>query len=140
MTREEAKDFIPLLTAWANGAALQTRDNERSTNWHDFSPTSNASFRKSLECYRIKPTAKYRAWKPEEVVPLIGKALIRVKGGGAGAGLIVAVAHNSEIRFGAYTRDRSWAVESSETAFRDYDHSTDGGATWNPCGILEDAQ
>ena len=71
--------------------------------------------------YRIKPTAKLRPWTADEV-PL-----------------------------GAWMRDVSkqdcrWLIHTSahDDARKDwlvgYEHSTDKGVTWHPCGVMEEAK
>lgn len=63
MTREEAKEWLPIIQAWAEGKTIQYQINPRS-RWTDIindlytsNPTSN---------YRIKPQPKYRPFKTQE--------------------------------------------------------------------------
>ena len=60
MTREEAKDLLPIIQAWAEGKNIQfLSDGE----WHDI---SQADFTCYPDKYRIKPEPKYRPFKSQE--------------------------------------------------------------------------
>ena len=63
MTREEAKEWLPIIQAWAEGKTIQYQINPGS-RWSDIindlytsNPPSN---------YRIKPQPKYRPFKTQE--------------------------------------------------------------------------
>ena len=63
MTREEAKEWLPIIQAWAEGKTIQYQFNPGS-RWTDIindlytsNPPSN---------YRIKPELKYRPFKTKE--------------------------------------------------------------------------
>lgn len=63
MTREEAKEWLPIIQAWAEGKTIQYQINPGS-RWSDIindlytsNPPSN---------YRIKPQPKYRPFKTKE--------------------------------------------------------------------------
>jgi hypothetical protein len=71
--------------------------------------------------YRIKPTAKLRPWTADEV-PL--GAWMRKKQDLTCRWLLSMTAND------AVRKDMS---ECSE-------HSTDGGKTWHPCGVMEEAK
>lgn len=62
MTPENAKKFLPLITAFANGEQLQYRP-DLSELWED---RNEIFFTSDLECYRIKPKPTWRPWKPSE--------------------------------------------------------------------------
>ena len=71
--------------------------------------------------YRIKSTAKLRPWTADEV-PL-----------------------GAWIRYKRALHDRSILAWTSNQADRDMwmderEHSTDGGKTWLPCGVVEEAK
>jgi hypothetical protein len=72
--------------------------------------------------YRIKPTPTFRPWTADEV-PLGG-----------------------QLRSKSYHPDhRSMITTSGNTILREgwlneYEHSTDGGKTWHPCGVTEEAK
>ena len=60
MTREEAKELLPIIQAWAEGKNIQfLSDGE----WHDI---NQADFTCYLDKYRIKPEPKYRPFKTQE--------------------------------------------------------------------------
>ena len=60
MTREEAKDLLPIIQAWAEGKNIQfLSDGE----WHDI---NQADFTCYPDKYRIKPEPKYRPFKSQE--------------------------------------------------------------------------
>ena len=60
MTREEAKDLLPIIQAWAEGKNIQfLSDGE----WHDI---NQADFTCYHYKYRIKPEPKYRPFKTKE--------------------------------------------------------------------------
>ena len=57
MTREEAKELVPIVKAYAEGKTIQYMD--RNNNWNDF---NNPSFYGDSH-YRIKPEYKYRPFE-----------------------------------------------------------------------------
>ena len=60
MTREEAKEMLPIIQAWAEGKNIQfLSDGE----WHDI---NQADFTCYPDKYRIKPEPKYRPFKTQE--------------------------------------------------------------------------
>ena len=60
MTREEAKELLPIIQAWAEGKNIQfLSDGE----WHDI---NQADFTCYPDKYRIKPEPKYRPFKSKE--------------------------------------------------------------------------
>ena len=60
MTREEAKQLLPINPAWAEGKNIQfLSDGE----WHDI---NQADFTCYPDKYRIKPEPKYRPFKSQE--------------------------------------------------------------------------
>ena len=60
MTREQAKELLPIIQAWAEGKNIQfISDGE----WHDI---NQADFTCYPDKYRIKPEQKYRPFKTQE--------------------------------------------------------------------------
>lgn len=60
MTREEAKELLPIIQEWAEGKNIQfLSDGE----WHDI---NQADFTCYPDKYRIKPEPKYRPFKTKE--------------------------------------------------------------------------
>ena len=61
MTREEAKELLPIIQALAEGKTIQLK---RDTNiWADI---KNPAFNMKPSDYRIKPEPKYRPFKNQE--------------------------------------------------------------------------
>ena len=60
MTREEAKEFLPIIQAFAEGKTIETLDTD---GWVE---TDNPAFKPSSTYYRIKPEPKYRPFKSQE--------------------------------------------------------------------------
>ena len=60
MTREQAKELLPIIQAWAEGKNIQyLRDGE----WHDINQADVTCY---PDKYRIKPEPKYRPFKSKE--------------------------------------------------------------------------
>ena len=57
MTREEAKQLLPIIQAFAEGKEIQQTD---GYDWYDL---DNPDFMASGSSYRIKPETKYRPFK-----------------------------------------------------------------------------
>ena len=62
MTREEAKQLIPIIQAWAEGKSIQYQTDSKS--WSDITKDLYPCNHPSL--YRIKPEPKYRPFKSYE--------------------------------------------------------------------------
>ena len=62
MTREEAKELLPIIQAFAEGKTIQYRHKGRST-WYDL---DSGQFNCDMYYYRIKPEPKYRPFKTKE--------------------------------------------------------------------------
>ena len=60
MTREEAKELLPIIQAFAEGKTIQFLDGGK---WIDVCETD---FHESTYKYRIKPEPKYRPFKTQE--------------------------------------------------------------------------
>ena len=60
MTREEAKELLPIMQAYAEGRTIQFLDGGK---WFDL---YESDFYESPERYRIKPEPKYRPFKTQE--------------------------------------------------------------------------
>lgn len=63
MTREEAKELLPIMQAFAEGKAIQFRC--KSGEWVEIR-NDEIDFALSPNDYRIKPTTKYRPFKSQE--------------------------------------------------------------------------
>ena len=64
MTREEAKELLPIIQAWAKGKEIQFK--ACSGKWIDVEENEGLSFVYSSSDYRIKPEPKYRPFKTKE--------------------------------------------------------------------------
>ena len=62
MTREQAKELLPIIQAWAEGKTIEIYNN---TEWQDLIIES-IKFDCKPSCYRIKPEPKYRPFKTKE--------------------------------------------------------------------------
>lgn len=62
MTREEAKELLPIIQAWAEGKPIEIGD---TLGWKDLIVES-PNFDCKPSCYRIKPEPKYRPFKSME--------------------------------------------------------------------------
>ena len=62
MTREEAKELLPIIQAWAEGKSIQYQTDSKS--WSDITKDLYPCNHPSL--YRIKPEPKYRPFKSYE--------------------------------------------------------------------------
>ena len=62
MTREEAKELLPIIQAFAEGKTIEIYDNRE---WQDLIIES-IKFDCKPSCYRIKPEPKYRPFKTKE--------------------------------------------------------------------------
>ena len=60
MTREEAKELLPLMEAYSKGKTIQIKNKDK---WADL---VEATFSASPDKYRIKPEQKYRPFKTQE--------------------------------------------------------------------------
>ena len=117
MNIEETKEAIRVMQAFVDGKEVEC--------WHrgleGWDTTSNPSWNWRDCIFRIKPTATLRPWTADEV-PL-----------------------GAWIRYKRALHDRSILAWTSNQADRDMwlnerEHSTDGGKTWLPCGVVEDAK
>ena len=61
MTREQAKELLPIIQAFAEGRDIEYRSKGFNENWKKVTQIPELSF-KSFE-YRIKPEPKYRPFK-----------------------------------------------------------------------------
>ena len=62
MTREEAKELLPIIQAFAEGKTIEIYDNRE---WQDLI-MKIIKFDCKPSCYRIKPEPKYRPFKTKE--------------------------------------------------------------------------
>ena len=115
MTREQTIEAIRVMQAFVDGKEVQLRVGD---GWKG---TFIPLWQWHTDDYRIKPTATLRPWTADEV-PL-----------------------GAWIRFKKVIDDRSILAWTSNQSDRDMwlderEHSTDGGKTWLPCGVMEEAK
>ena len=63
MTREEAKEMLPIIQAYAEGKAIQIK---KECDWLEVGKNTEVYFSESPSDYRIKPEPKYRPFKTQE--------------------------------------------------------------------------
>ena len=63
MTREEIKEMLPIMQAFAEGKPIQFR---KGYDWIDIKTGENLSFLRPPSDYRIKPKPRYRPFKTQE--------------------------------------------------------------------------
>ena len=64
MTREQAKELLPIIQAFAEGKHIQWRNHCK--NWIDIDERDGLNTEFPLSIYRIKPEPKYRPFKSQE--------------------------------------------------------------------------
>jgi len=116
MTREQAREAAAVMLAWADGKEV-----EYSPQGHSiWKPNAAPCWSWSGCDYRIKPTL--RPWTADEV-PL------------------GAWGRNPQYPKTRWLIDRTSNEENRKNWLdTKYEHSTDGGKTWLPCGVVEDAK
>ena len=63
MTREEAKELLPIIQAFADGNTIQIK---KEGDWLEVGENTEVYFSESPSDYRIKPESKYRPFKTQE--------------------------------------------------------------------------
>lgn len=118
MTREQAKKWLPMITAFTEGKQIQHKL-EVETIWRD---VSKPSFLWLPEEYRIKPGPKFRAWNASD--DTLGKK-VRLKDDHAVQSLITALGKDT-----IHVAPHGW--QKYETLLDDWEQ-LDG----SPCGVME---
>jgi hypothetical protein len=114
MNIEQTKEAIRVMQAFVDGKDVQSMYEGKWSLVHV--PRWNWDDTQ----YRIKPTPVLRPWTADEV-PL--GSIMRTKG--LEGRCIIIDTETSD--------DRSYWLNARE-------HSTDGGKTWHPCGVMEEAK
>jgi hypothetical protein len=115
MTKEQTKEAIRVMQAFVDGKEVQTVYNGI---W-SLAPAPRWGWDDTE--YRIKPTPTFRPWTADEV-PL--GAQMRDKFDPKFRWLTLNVG-NDDVRREFFLRN---------------EHSTDGGKTWHPCGVMEECK
>lgn len=63
MTREEAKELLPIIQAFADGKTIQIK---KEGDWLEVGDNTEVYFSESPSDYRIKPEPNYRPFKTKE--------------------------------------------------------------------------
>ena len=114
MNIEQTKEAIKVMQAFVDGKDVQSMYEGKWSLVHV--PRWNWDDTQ----YRIKPTPVLRPWTADEV-PL--GSIMRTKG--LEGRCIIIDTETSD--------DRSYWLNARE-------HSTDGGKTWHPCGVMEESK
>ena len=118
MTIAQTIETIRVMDASINGMEVESK----LIGTYDWVLDKNPSWNWLNYDYRIKPTTKLRPWTADEV-PL-----------------------GAQVRSKSYHPDhRSMIIQSGNSLTREgwltcYEHSTDGGVTWKPCGVVEESK
>jgi len=116
MTKEQTKEAIRIMQAFVDGKELISMRTPTATADDPYWNWGN-----DTKMYHIKSTPVLRPWTADEV-PL--GAWMRKK---------QEVSHRwVVIDTGGGLWQQAW--------FEDYEHSTDKGVTWHPCGVMEEAK
>ena len=116
MTREQTIEAIRVMQAYVDGKEVEFKWMSKDWNSND-----KPEWNWSAYDYRIKPTATLRPWTADEV-PL------------------GAQARNREHPKTRWLIDRTSSEENRIDWCKTHEHSTDGGKTWLPCGVVEEAK
>jgi hypothetical protein len=117
MNIEQTKEAIRIMQAFVDGKEVQARD-VGLERWNAvIIPRWNLE---DFE-YRIKPTPTFRPWTADEV-PL---------------GMQMRDVSKQDYRWLIHT---SGNADTRKDWLVGYEHSTDGGKTWHPCGVMEEGK
>jgi hypothetical protein len=115
MNIEQTKEAIRVMQAFVDGKDVQSMYEGKWSLVHV--PRWNWDDTQ----YRIKPTPVLRPWTADEV-PLGMQA------------------RNREYPKTRWLIDRTSSEENRNDWCEKYEHSTDGGKTWHPCGVMEESK
>jgi hypothetical protein len=136
MTRERAKELLPIIQAFAEGRTIEVSATKGVLGWTTFKLESQPNWLDYMD-YRIKPEPKLRPWKPEEVP--VG-ALIRGMYNEIRGRLILGFHKiNGNGPYICYTDNNGHITgDGIEMCFSNREYSLDNGKTWHPCGTFEE--
>lgn len=131
MTRETARQWIPILEAYADGKTIEHR-----TLHNDWYECEYLSFDSPLgpSSYRIKLESRLRPWRIEEVP--VG-AMVRMKGNKDYRSIIICAEPQASfpLRVGHSSNKGGYTLKD---AMEQLEYSLDMGKyTWHPCGVME---
>jgi hypothetical protein len=133
MTRNETRAAILIMEAYLDGYEIQRCGkhwNPKESLKPDWCDTDEPSWDFDNCDYRIKPTAKLRPWTADEVP--VG-AILRYKGNPQSLRILIV----SSLERGLAGYETNWPYQA---LLQEMEHSTDGGKTWLPCGVVEEAK
>ena len=116
MNKEHTIEAIRIMQAFVDGKEVISMRTPTATADDPYWNWGN-----DTKMYHIKSNPVLRPWTADEV-PIGGQ--IRSK-------------HSRDYRF---LIDRTANAEVREDWLKGYEHSTDGGKTWHPCGVMEEAK
>ena len=117
MTIAQTIEAIRVMDASINGMEVESK----LIGTYDWVLDKNPSWNWLNYDYRIKPTPVLRPWTADEV-PL------------------GAWGRNPQYPKTRWLIDRTSIEENRIDWCKNYEHSTDGGVTWKPCGVVEEAK
>jgi hypothetical protein len=126
MNIENTKEAIKVMQAYVNGKTIESY----STLYLEWRVAPSPSWNFAEKRFRIKPTDTLRPWTADEV-PL--GAWIRYKENNQSIRMMIVC--NRENGLCGYGTDFPYDYLRDEM-----EHSTDGGKTWHPCGVMEEAK
>jgi hypothetical protein len=129
MTRERAKELLPVIQAYADGKTVQYKF-DIDKKWNDVSGGATDINVDMDWNWRIKPEPKLRPWKLSEVP--VGR-LINWKEWESPS--IILCADCSGIAISGFNISPRFSFK--ELLENGMEHSLDGGKTWLPCGVEE---
>ena len=119
MTREQTIEAIKVMQAYVDGDGKEVEYERPDGIWM---LTTTPCWNWNSGEYRIKPAAKLRPWTADEV-PL------------------GAWGRNPQYPKTRWLIDRTSNEETRKYWLdANYEHSTDGGKNWLPCGVVEEAK
>ena len=124
MNRDETRNAILIMEAYIDGYEIQMCGkhwNPKESLKPDWADTDDPCWDFDSCYYRRKPTAKLRPWTADEV-PLGMQA------------------RNAKYPKTRWLIDRTSSEENRIDWCKNYEHSTDGGKTWLPCGVVEESK
>lgn len=127
MTRERLIELWPVIEAFKDGKEIQC-DGIYNVDNRIWTSAGNPTWSDTL-AYRIKPTPNIRAWTAKDV-----PAGCKIHFKGSECWLAPLEAGFEAIYF-CDLANKSMRAVSYETLLNGYEHSTDNGATWKPCGV-----
>lgn len=117
MNPEQTKEAIRVMQAYVDGKEV-----EYKWGLMDWNSIDKPEWNWSAYDYRIKPTATLRPWTADEV-PVGAQTRSKLK--------------PSE-RF--LITQSNLSLNLKQWLLGEYEHSTDGGVTWKPCGVVEESK